>query len=87
MTFGDVVLAESHDVVEDDVLLPVVATWPMPERMLAAVAKDDHVLSLGAGPAAANQGPQPLDRIADSVIAAHMLSGQRDETTTSRQSA
>ena len=87
MTFEDGLLGESHDVAEDDVVLPIVATWQVPERLLAAAAEEDQVLALGPDPAAADQGPWRLDRVADSVIAAHMLSEQGDDSTTSRQSA
>ena len=90
MTLGDGLTAEPQDVTEDDVLVPVMESRPVPERMLAtsASASADYVLGLRSGPPAAAQLPPRLDRIADDVIVAHTLSLQRDDdTSAARQSA
>ncbi|MBW3633685.1 MAG: hypothetical protein KY456_11735 [Chloroflexi bacterium] len=84
ITSGDGLPAEPQDIVEDDVLVPVLDR----ERMLATSASADYVLSLGSGLPAADWLPQRLDRIAEDVIAAHALSRQRDDdAATARQSA
>src|SRR5215203_44865 len=77
MTLGNEWLAEPQDVAEDVVLVPVLESRPVSEHMLATSA--DYVLALGSGPPAADQLPQRLDLIADDVIAAHALSWQRDD--------
>ena len=86
MTLGDEWLAEPQDVAEDVVLVPVLESRAVPERMLATSA--DYVLSLGSGAQPADQLPQELDLIVDDVIAAHALSWQRDDDSSiARQSA
>ena len=87
MTFQDGVLAEPQDIVEDDVLLPVVESRPIPEPMLATSANADYVLDVASGPPASNRLPRQLDGIADEVIAAHTLSRQREDDTGARRSA
>jgi hypothetical protein len=85
MTLGDGLPTEPQDLAEDDVLVPVLESRPVPERMLTTAA--DYVLGLDSGLPAADRIPQRLDRIAEDVIAAHTLSRQRDDDAGTRQSA
>ncbi len=88
MTFDDGVLAEPRDVVEDDVFVPVAASWPIPDRKPATSANVDYVLDVASALTVADQRPHGVDGIADEVIAAHALSRQHDDDTmAARQSA
>ena len=88
MTFGDGVLTEPQDVVGNDVLLPVVATQPSLEPMLATSTIADSVLTVTSGKPAVDSVPIRFDNSADEVISAHLLSQQRDDAAAaSRQSA
>ena len=67
------ITAETPVVMADDMLLPVTAQWPLPDQMLATAADSDHIVAVAPRPAAAGGAPE---RIAEEVVAAHMLARQ-----------
>ena len=87
MTFGDRVLVEPQDVVGNDVLLPAVATQTRLGPMRATSADVDSALAVASSSPAVDSALHQFDRSADEVIAAHLLSQQRDDAAASRQSA
>jgi hypothetical protein len=84
------------EVVEaEDVLLAGAPAWPISDlpRMPTAWVAHDRASLLAANRLGLDRAPQPIDQLAEAVVAAHMLSSQSDDSaaasagSSSRQSA
>jgi hypothetical protein len=83
--------AAVEDVEAEDVLLPTAPAWPISQPMPAVWVAHDRASLLAPHGSGRDRAPQPIDPLADAVVAAHMLSSRGDDSagssSDSRQSA
>ena len=88
---GGVVAADLEATEAQDVVLPMATAWPIHERMPTAWLAHERTIALAPSGSGHDRALQPIDQLAEAVIAARMLSSRSEESassdSSSRQSA
>jgi hypothetical protein len=92
----DSIVSAGVEVVEaEDVVLPITPAWPISQQMPTAWVTHDGATSSSPQGPGHDRASQPIDSLAEAVIAAHMLASPSEDGATlssrsnssSRQSA
>jgi hypothetical protein len=84
----DSIVSAGVEVAEaEDVLLPGSPAWPISEPMPTAWVAHDTASALAPDGSRLDQALQPIDQLAEAVIAAHMLSSQSEDSASSHSSS